>query len=75
MILLISAYAFLAKLIAAHTALVVSLGIAAVVSMREELPAPFNRIAVFVWFYGWLHDTLKTFVSLKAGVSKPEEKK
>lgn len=41
------------------------LGLAFVVTMREELPPPFNRVAFFNWCYAWIHDALKTFVSFR----------
>ena len=50
------------------------LGLAFVVTMRDQLPAPFNRVEAFNWLYGWLHDGLKTFVSFRAPSAAPKEK-
>ena len=53
------------------------LALAFIVTMREELPPPLDRVPVLVWLYGWLHDALKTFVSFRSPAPKspPEEKK
>ena len=47
--------------------------LAFIVNMREELPAPFNRIQAVVWLYGWLHDALKTFVSFRSPSATKEK--
>lgn len=62
----------LGAFVSRHAEVIGLLGLAFVVTMRDELPAPFNRVALLVWCYGWLHDALKTFVSFR-GPSKPAE--
>jgi hypothetical protein len=47
------------------------LALAFVVTMREELPPPFNRVQLFCWLYGWIHDGLKTFVSFRSPSAVP----
>lgn len=50
------------------------LALALVATMRDELPPPFNRFGLLVWFYGWIHDALKTLVNLRRpAVGKPSE--
>jgi hypothetical protein len=34
--------------------------------MRDKLPSPFDRIELCNWFYEWLHDGVKTLISLKS---------
>lgn len=55
-----------------HAEVIGLLALAFVVNMRDELPSPFNRFPILVWHYAWLHDSLKTFVSLR-GPSKTAE--
>lgn len=57
-----------------HREALIMLGLAFVATMREKLPQPFCRVIAFNWLYGWLHDALKTFVSLR-GPSKTGETK
>ena len=67
---------WVAGFIEQHAAFFSLFALAAVVTMREELPPPFNRWPWCVWCYGWLHDALKTFVSFRApGPIKPEPPK
>lgn len=39
--------------------------LAAIATMRPNLPAPFDRFAVLVWLWGWLHDALNTLINLR----------
>jgi hypothetical protein len=59
------------EFITEHSAFIGLLALAFVVTMREELPSPFNRLPLLAWFYGWLHDALKTFVSFR-GPKSPQ---
>jgi hypothetical protein len=60
----------LVNFLAAHKEALSLFALAAVVTMREELPSPLNRVALLVWGYAWLHDALKTFVSFRAPAGK-----
>ena len=56
-----------------NEAVISLLVLAFVVTMREELPPPFNRVSLFNWLYGWIHDALKAFVSFRAP-QRPDSK-
>ncbi len=56
---------FLSQAVTAHKELLALFALAAIVTMRDELPAPLNKVQFFVWCYAWIHDALKTFVSLR----------
>lgn len=56
--------------VSAHSGLLSLLGIAFVVTMREELPYPLSRLRVLAWLYGWAHDALKVFVSTRGPQNK-----
>ena len=52
-----------------HEAVISLFGLAFVVTMPDDLPAPFNRAPFLVWCWNWLHTALKTFVSFRAPVN------
>jgi hypothetical protein len=49
-----------------HKESLVLFGLGLISAMRNELPSPLNRVEIFVWWYGWIHDALKTLVNLKS---------
>jgi hypothetical protein len=57
-----------------HAAVLSLLALAFICTMREQLPSPFNRIGAFNWLYGWLHDALKVFISLRGPAPQSEKK-
>jgi hypothetical protein len=60
---------FLLMLVAfvkAHEAVVGLFAIALIVTMKEQLPYPFNKVDVLNWAWSWMHDSLKTFVNMRS---------
>ena len=55
------------------------LALAFVVTMRDGLPYPFNKVDALNWLYAWLHDALKTLANMRAAgaptVQRPPEAK
>jgi hypothetical protein len=56
----------------AHIEFLSMFALAVVVTMRDELPPPFNRVPILAWFYGWIHDALKAFVNALSGPKKTQ---
>jgi hypothetical protein len=54
------------KFIMLHEEIIGLLSLAFVVTMRPTLPAPFDKVAIFAWFYSWLHDAMLTFVNFRS---------
>src|SRR5579872_4002428 len=63
--IVLTVYGAVSGFISAHTAVVSMLALAFVATMRDELPAPFNRVGVLVWCYSWLHDGLNAFINMR----------
>lgn len=40
-------------------------GLAVIATMPEELPPPLSRVRLLVWFWAWVHDATKAFVSFR----------
>jgi len=43
------------------------LALAFIVTMRDGLPYPFNKVDLLNWCYAWLHDALKTLANMRSG--------
>ena len=56
----------LVAFVKAHEAIVGLFAIAFVVTMREKLPYPFNKVETLNWFYEWLHAALSAFVNMRS---------
>ena len=48
-----------------NEAVLALLGLAFVVTMPEEPPAPFNKVPIIVWGWHWFHEGMRTFVNFR----------
>src|SRR5882672_2039348 len=45
--------------------------LASAVTMRHDLPWPFNKVDIFNWCYGWFRDAVLTVASMKGPPTTP----
>ena len=66
----------ISALIVKHEEILIILALAMIVTMPEVLPWPFSKVEIFNWTYGWMHNGLKTFVSMRqpSAIAKTETK-